>query len=470
MHILKVGIFKLIFIVFSLVWTLGLVILFYWNIRNEREQTLQLATYEARSFFEQIKITREWNANHGGVYVPVTPQAKPNPYLNDPDRDVVTTSGRILTKINPAYMTRQIAEIADKRNNIKFSITSLHPVRSANAADTWERVALTSFEQGIEEYCEFTTTPSGHKAFRYMAPLWMETVCLPCHNNYGYKTGDLGGGISVTIPATILSSYHRRKIFSLMYLYVFVWLIGLCAAAVGIYALRRNMEVMRKSKVSAMLLTEQEKERKRIGQELHDGIGQSLSAVKFKVESLIKGLEKKVAPEVTKSLGTLVPQLQQTIEEVRGIVMDLRPSTLDDLGIIATISWFCREIEQAYKNKHITLNITVLEKDVPASLKIVIFRVLQEAINNAVKYSGAETISVFFRRTVNALELRVEDAGIGFGPEKLLLNKNDSSGIGIAGMRERIELSGGTFQINASKGRGTVVKATWKLSTSGPVS
>ncbi len=114
-------------------------------------------------------------------------------------RDIVTDQGLELTKINPAYMTRQIAEIASLENGITFHITSLDPIRPGNKPEGWESKWLRSFEQGAREHGGFFS--DGAKSFfRYMAPLIVENSCLQCHAKQGYRTGDVRGGISVTIP------------------------------------------------------------------------------------------------------------------------------------------------------------------------------------------------------------------------------------------------------------------------------
>jgi hypothetical protein len=133
------------------------------------------------------------------VYVPISKDMAPNPYLDDPLRDLTTDQGISLTKINPAYMTRQIAEIASLESGIKFHITSLNPLRPANRATAWEEQWLRSFEQGAAEQGDFVGA-DGQSFFRYMAPLRVEERCLRCHAKQGYKAGDIRGGISVTIP------------------------------------------------------------------------------------------------------------------------------------------------------------------------------------------------------------------------------------------------------------------------------
>ena len=116
-----------------------------WRVKILDQQTTDVFLSQARSFFKLIVTTRYWNAVHGGVYVSVTRDTQPNPYLDIPERDIKTEDGKILTLINPAYMTRQIAETASARNQVQFHITSLKPLRPANAPAKWEAGALSGF-------------------------------------------------------------------------------------------------------------------------------------------------------------------------------------------------------------------------------------------------------------------------------------------------------------------------------------
>ena len=181
------------------IWLLIAAVGFWKNYSEEVKAHKNLAFQTARAFFNQIVIDREWNARHGGVYVPVTPDTGPNPYLKDPLRDVETKRGMKLTKINPAYMTRQIAEIASHEGGARFHITSLNPIRPANAPTEWETAWLQSFEQGVTEQGDFFKDKS-NIGFRYMAPLVTEVSCLKCHAEQGYEEGDIRGGISITLP------------------------------------------------------------------------------------------------------------------------------------------------------------------------------------------------------------------------------------------------------------------------------
>jgi PAS domain S-box-containing protein len=172
-------------------------------------------------------------------------------------------------------------------------------------------------------------------------------------------------------------------------------------------------------RLSSRLLRAQEEERKRIALELHDGIGQSLSAIKFTVENAIRKMGREQSKEVTKSLEVVIPTVQGAVEEVRRISKNLRPSILDDLGIFTTISWFVREFEAIYPGIRIEKQIGILENDVPDSLKIVIYRILQEAFTNIAKHSQANLVRLSLGGIESHVELTIHDNGVGFDVEQV---------------------------------------------------
>lgn len=178
-------------------WALGSGLYYHLHLQQVREQTTAIAIEGARNMFRMVLLTRNWNSSHGGIYVPVTPRTQPNPYLEHPQRDVVTTDGMALTMINPAYMTRLIGEMAELNEGAIFRLTSLRPMRPANAPDAWESQALRAFEQGLRESWTVEDGKAG-RLLRYMAPLAVKESCLACHAKQGYKLGDVRGGISVS--------------------------------------------------------------------------------------------------------------------------------------------------------------------------------------------------------------------------------------------------------------------------------
>jgi diguanylate cyclase (GGDEF)-like protein/PAS domain S-box-containing protein len=182
----------------------------YAEFRQIDRQIEMLVRERGSVLFHLVELTRDWNASHGGVYAPVTEETQPNPYLKHPKRDVVTTDGMRLTLVNPAYMTRQIAEVAERVDGVKFHITSLNPLRPANAADPWETEALRLFEQGRNEVL-MEQNIAGMPVHRYMAPLFVKQSCLKCHADQGYKLGDVRGGISVTMPAESILAIRAEQ-------------------------------------------------------------------------------------------------------------------------------------------------------------------------------------------------------------------------------------------------------------------
>lgn len=209
--------------------------------RTEQNMT-DIALERGRVLFGVIELTREWNSRHGGIYVFTSPTTQPNPYLEHPARDLTTTEGRSLTMVNPAYMTRQIAELAEQTTGVRFRITSVRPMRPDNLADTWEAESLRRFEgEGESERIDFIEhfVFSDHvrPAHRYMAPLKITPVCMQCHEEQGYRVGDIRGGISVTMPAEDLllmaATRHRDTalVLSVCFLLAVAVLHGLVARA-----------------------------------------------------------------------------------------------------------------------------------------------------------------------------------------------------------------------------------------------
>ena len=184
-------------VVLLLLWGVAVWIMLATHIADIRAQSIRVATEGARNMFRMVVLTRSWNSSHGGVYVPVTPQTQPNPFLDVARRDVTTTDGQALTLVNPAYMTRLIAEMAESDSGAIFRLTSLRPIRPQNAADDWEQSALQAFENGSKEVVAVTQGPPGAQ-LRYMAPLLVQSSCMPCHARQGYRVGDVRGGISVS--------------------------------------------------------------------------------------------------------------------------------------------------------------------------------------------------------------------------------------------------------------------------------
>jgi PAS domain S-box-containing protein len=224
-------------------------------------------------------------------------------------------------------------------------------------------------------------------------------------------------------------------------------------------SLRNSEEELRR--ISSRLMTAQEDERKRICRDLHDSIGQSLAAVKFGVENVLAKTEQQGNRASVELLEKLILLIQHASEEARRIQTNLRPSLLDDLGITATISWFCRDFERLYSGIHVEKQINIEEGEIPEPFKVDMFRILQEALNNVAKHSKADLVRLALRRTHGQIDLVIEDNGQGFDPEYVWSVKKADAGVGLTSMKERAELSGGALSVKSHKGRGTTVQASW---------
>lgn len=213
--------------------------------------------------------------------------------------------------------------------------------------------------------------------------------------------------------------------------------------------------------LSAQLLAAQEEERKRIARELHDSIGSLLSTIKFSLEKIHSQLLP--GEQIAECIKGSISLTQNAIDESRRIMTDLRPSMLDDLGLIATLNWFCRQFQAVYSKIHIEQEIGIEEDEIAQPLKIVIFRIVQEALHNISKHSKAEWVNLSLLKSEGTIDLAIEDDGIGFEPESIRLSCDRGGGRGICGMRERAELSGGCFFMESIAGEGTNIRVSWPM-------
>ena len=176
-----------------------------------------------------------------------------------------------------------------------------------------------------------------------------------------------------------------------------------------------------------------------------------LTAIKYKFE----------AAEGPREVGEVIPYLQQAIDDCRRVQMNLRPLLLDDLGLLATLSWLIREFQKRNPGLKVEKQFEIEEGEIPPSLKTVIFRITQEALNNIFKHSGSGRAHLALRNSNGTLQLIVRDIGRGFEVEKALAERGLDRGLGLAIMRERAEWSGGVFSIQSELEKGTVVQASW---------
>jgi len=201
----------------------------------------------------------------------------------------------------------------------------------------------------------------------------------------------------------------------------------------------------------------QEIERKRIASELHDGIAQSAGVIKYNIEACIERLSREDGSLDLDLLESVVDQTKSLLEEVRRISSNLAPSMLDDFGLCVALQWLCDEFRSDTCDYQPTCSTCVDESVLPHTMKIAVFRVVQEALNNISKHASASEVQVEVSTLGNVLQLEVRDNGVGLAGGGI----KDSQGSGLHNMRGRVESTGGEFSIESATGKGTVIRAAW---------
>ncbi len=208
-------------------------------------------------------------------------------------------------------------------------------------------------------------------------------------------------------------------------------------------------------KLAAHLHGSQEQERSRLARELHDELGQLLTAMRYGLErsAHLVTADPELASRQLQSLGQTT---ELALGDLRRLVADLRPSILDDFGLVAAVEWFC---EQAEQRSGVTVEARITPPDftVPTELGTVVYRVLQEAMTNISKHAQATHVIVELDQLPGHVRLKVTDNGIGF-TMRVGRRAAGTGGMGVVGMRERVRAFGGIFEMTSAPGVGTTVR------------
>ncbi|MCE5333964.1 MAG: PAS domain S-box protein [Desulfobacteraceae bacterium] len=240
---------------------------------------------------------------------------------------------------------------------------------------------------------------------------------------------------------------------------------GVIEGGVGLVAdiseRKREEEVLLESEsrlrlLSSKLIDTQEEERRYLARRLQDGLGSSLSAVRFKLQSLLDQTQKNRIER--EGLVSTISEIDRALAEAKKIADDLRPPVLDDLGIISTLGWFARKFQSLHPEISLTVAVDAEEMCIPEHLKIVLFRIVQDAFCNIARHSGAHNATLGLSMSEDSLLLRVQDDGRGFEPAPF-----SDGGLGLNSMKERAELAGGWLDIDSQQGGGTSIRVCFPL-------
>ncbi len=487
-------------------WTLGVSVSLHLHLDDLHRQGMEVASEGARNLFNMVVMTRAWNAAHGGVYVPVSDKAPVNPYLDHPRRDLVTLDGQRLTMINPAYMTRQISELARDKGGTVFHITSLKPIRPMNTPDAWERDALAAFERGAEEVIELRAGDNGATLLRYMAPLKVAPPCMVCHAKQGYKVGDIRGGISVTLPfdRIVAASEHARR--QTLFMHIAVFLV-IALAGWGILELLRrrwhdladNLTELESARNAMQIANTELAHARDSAESASRSKSAFLAAMSHELRTPLNGilgfahlLQRTDLPakaveqvrRISEQGGNLLTLVNEVMEFTRleALAPPARPGSID----LAALLWvLAEELRQAGAAKGLQVKID-LAPDLPARIdgeREWLIGCLRPMLLNAVKFTESGEVGLIAGKSAGLseggetypLRVTVSDTGIGiaeadqaklFQPFRQIddarTRRFGGLGLGLAISARYAELLGANLSCESRPGQGSRFHFDWK--------
>src|SRR5580704_14154149 len=208
--------------------------------------------------------------------------------------------------------------------------------------------------------------------------------------------------------------------------------------------------------LSARLVDAQESERRSISRELHDEVGQSLGLLLMDAGRLSNriGPADEAGQEIVRSIKTVA---ERTVQTVRSMALLLRPSMLDDLGLVPAVEWYAREMSRRGETE-VEVRAENISDDLSDPLKLCVYRMVQEALNNANRHAHAKNVSADLKQSANSISVKIEDDGSGFDPKR-------TRGMGLLGMEERVKRLGGTLTIESRPGTRTIIRAELPVET-----
>jgi len=213
--------------------------------------------------------------------------------------------------------------------------------------------------------------------------------------------------------------------------------------------------------LNCKIIAAQEHERRRIAADLHDGVAQTLGVVKYGVEARLAKLQREYQDLDLSDFDPVIEQIRDAVDDVRNISRNLSPSILDEFGICVAIDMLCNEFSSDTLSLGVDCSICIDEVRLPDIVKMSIYRVVQEALNNIRKHAAAGRVEVRLVSGDECLSLTIRDDGVGFDAAEKIRESIHSVGLGLGSMRERIEATGGNFILQSRPGEGTVVMASW---------
>jgi signal transduction histidine kinase len=217
-----------------------------------------------------------------------------------------------------------------------------------------------------------------------------------------------------------------------------------------------------KKSFSPILIAE-EREAGRIARQLHHDLRQLLSGIESDLQISVRQIEEEEIRTGLELLRALIPEVRYSIDELLRIGTHIFPPTLEDIGILATISWFCREFQKTYSGIQIEKKIDIQENEIPYFLKIMIYKTLRDALANIATHSKADLVRLSLQKRNERIELTIQDNGKGFDVGEVLEKESQRETLGLSSLKERVKLSGGAFRIKSAIDKGTTIDTSWQI-------
>jgi hypothetical protein len=461
----------------GLLWLAFLFALAVWSAESEQAHFLDSAERKAEILFEQMVLMRSWNSAHVGVFVKSSDESPPNPHLKEIDRILIAANGDQYTRINPAYMTRQLGVLSEKAGNVVFHIAGLEPMGQTNKPDSWEKECLISFERGGSDRFQLVDSPGG-KRFRFMAPLRVEAKCLVCHIHAGNRK--TLGGISVSFPAGPMIASRQESVARTHVAFTLIGLVGLIGIVGATYQILRKRDEAQCANLAKSMF---------IANMSHD-MRTPLNGIMGMTELMErKGLDEEQARHMQ-----LVRQSAQTLLEIVDDITEfsrLESGRLELAHNPFNLQAVLDDVIEVYGFAAISKGLRLRRRiadDVPHHLVGDAFRlkqIISNLVGNAIKFTRAGRVAIDVTRCGAAseaepqevcLEIRVQDTGIGI-PDKEFdrifrsfsqidnsyAKRHVGTGLGLTICKRLIEMMGGGIRVESASGKGSTFILSLRL-------